>query len=254
MAKSKHYYIRKTHRYLGVILGVQFLFWTLGGLYFSWSSIDEIHGDLQRKQTPKPDGSIQMVSPDSVLRHLPQRVDYINSLQLVNILQQPHYSITYFSQGKLSKLLADARTGMERQPVSKDEAVKIATESFKGTPTLKSVEYITTTNGHHEYREKPLPAWAITFDHPTNTTVYVSSEVGRVEAFRNNKWRLFDLLWMMHTMDYKERDNFNNWLLRAFALFGLLTILSGFVLYWVSRKRRRKRMPTLQTSTNHQTI
>jgi hypothetical protein len=72
--------------------------------------------------------------------------------------------------------------------------------------------------------------------------LYVSSEFGRVESFRNNKWRLFDLLWMMHTMDYKQRDNFNNWLLRAFSIFGLLTIFSGFALFWVSSKTiRRKR-------------
>ena len=36
---------RKWHRYLGLILGIQFFFWTLGGLYFSWTNIDEIRGD-----------------------------------------------------------------------------------------------------------------------------------------------------------------------------------------------------------------
>jgi hypothetical protein len=45
-------YIRKAHRYLGVSLGIQFLFWTLGGLYFSWTNIDEIRGEnLRRKET-----------------------------------------------------------------------------------------------------------------------------------------------------------------------------------------------------------
>ncbi len=37
--------IRKNHRYLGLFLGVQFLLWTISGLYFSWTDIDEIHGD-----------------------------------------------------------------------------------------------------------------------------------------------------------------------------------------------------------------
>jgi succinate dehydrogenase/fumarate reductase cytochrome b subunit len=41
--------IRRLHRYLGVLLGIQFLFWTIGGLYFSWSNMDEIHGDFQKK-------------------------------------------------------------------------------------------------------------------------------------------------------------------------------------------------------------
>jgi hypothetical protein len=48
---------------------------------------------------------------------------------------------------------------------------------------------------------------------------------------------------MGHTMDYKSRDNINNWLLRIFSGFGLITVLSGFVLFFVSGKiinRKRK--------------
>ena len=37
--------IRKIHRYLGLIIGIQFLIWTISGLYFSWTNLDEIHGD-----------------------------------------------------------------------------------------------------------------------------------------------------------------------------------------------------------------
>ncbi len=37
--------IRKAHRYLGLFLGIQFLFWTISGLYFSWTDLNEIHGD-----------------------------------------------------------------------------------------------------------------------------------------------------------------------------------------------------------------
>ena len=33
--------IRKTHRYLGLFLGIQFLMWTISGLYFSWTDIDD---------------------------------------------------------------------------------------------------------------------------------------------------------------------------------------------------------------------
>lgn len=243
MAKSKHYYIRRTHRYLGLVLGVQFLFWTISGLYFSWTNIDEIHGDFQHKHVPKLPGSIRLISPDSVLQRVSAKVDSLNSIQLISILHKPYYSITYYSGGKLTKLLADAETAVIREAVAKDEAVRIAASNFNGEPTLKSVEYVTSTNGHHEYREKPLPAWAVTFEHTSNTTIYVSSEFGRVESFRNNKWRLFDFLWMTHTMDYKERDNINNWLLRLFSVFGLLTILSGFILFWTSRRKKRKKKP-----------
>lgn len=240
MAKSKHYYIRRAHRYMGVILGIQFLFWTISGLYFSWSDLDEIHGDFQHRSAPRLRGNLHLVSPDQVLRQLP-KVDSLNTVQVMNILEQPFYSITYFADGKLHNVLAHASTGTIRKGITKEEALQIAAANWKGDPMVEKVEYLRTTHGHHEYREKPLPAWAVTFYHPTHTTVYISAEFGKVEAFRNNKWRLFDFLWMMHTMDYQQRDNINNWLLRLFSLFGLLTIISGFVLYAISSKFFRKR-------------
>lgn len=244
MAKSKHYYIRKSHRWLGVILGVQFLVWTISGLYFSWTNIDEIHGDFQHKPPPHLSGKFHLLSPGDVFQKSGYTPDSLRSIQLLSILGKPYYNLQFFVGKELKKLLADATTGDVRPAVSKEEAVRIAAESFHGEPTLKSVEYITTTHGHHEYRSKPLPAWAVTFEHPSNTTVYVSAEGGKVESFRNNKWRVFDFLWMGHTMDYKGRDNINNWLLRIFSAFGLVTIISGFALFWVSsRKGKRKRRP-----------
>ena len=53
MNATWNYRIRKTHRFMGVILGVQFLFWTLGGLYFSWSNMDDVHGDPMKKPTDR---------------------------------------------------------------------------------------------------------------------------------------------------------------------------------------------------------
>lgn len=71
------------------------------------------------------------------------------------------------------------------------------------------------------------------FDH---LTAYVDARNGNFERVRHSRWRWFDFLWMFHTMDYAGRDNSNNWLLRAFSVFGLFTVLSGFTLYAVSSK------------------
>lgn len=180
-----------------------------------------------------------LFSPDSIFNKSGQQADSIYDIRLINILQKPFYSISYFSVGKFRNLLASAETGIIRNSISKDEAVKIAAESFNAKPKLKAVEYITSTNGHHEYREKPLPAWAVTFDHPSKTTIYISAEIGRVESFRNNKWRVFDFLWMLHIMDYKGRDNLNNILLRIFSIVGLITVFSGFALFIVSSRLRK---------------
>jgi hypothetical protein len=99
--------------------------------------------------------------------------------------------------------------------------------------------YLEQTDGHHEYREKPLPAWAVSFKNP-DCTVYVSAELGTFQSIRHDQWRAFDFLWMFHTMDYAGRDNFNNWLLKILSVFGLLTVMSGFVLYTISSRTLKK--------------
>lgn len=54
MHKRKwHQLIRKSHRYLGLFLGIQFFLWTLGGLYFSWTNIEQIRGEDIKKLMPR---------------------------------------------------------------------------------------------------------------------------------------------------------------------------------------------------------
>lgn len=244
MRKSKQYYVRKTHRYLGLFIGIQFLLWTIGGLYFSWSDIDEIHGDLQHKKPPLLRADKSFIAPTEVFQLNQLIADSIQGIQLTTILNEPFYSIRFFSAGKPEFILADAITGIKRRSFTKDEAIQIAAESFNGTPEVENVEYITSVNSHHEYRERALPAWKVTFKHNSKTNIYVSAEGGKVETLRNSKWRTFDLLWMFHTMDYKGRDNINNWILRIFSILGLITIISGYLLYWMSSKTiRRLRKP-----------
>ena len=253
MAKSTHYYIRRSHRYLGLLLGIQFMLWTIGGLYFSWSDMDEIHGDHQKKQPPLLSASVQLVSPSSVLDSIKKfhQVDSLVSIQLIDILGEPvyqirclsaiHNDVTNHHQMKAMNHLANAKTGALRNALSEAEAIRVAKRFFVDAPEVKRVEYLTQIGSHHEYRENPLPAYAVSFNHPTSTTVYVAAELGTVQKFRNDKWRVFDFLWMLHTMDYKGRDNLGNVLLRAFSIFGLITIFSGFALYFVSSKRLRKK-------------
>ena len=242
MTAKTNYLIRRTHRYLGVLLGIQFFLWTIGGLYFSWSNMDEVHGDPQKKPTPQYRADLAFVSPSIVLKNLKTKleVDSILNINLIDILGKPTYRCEFLHKGKHKMYqLADATTGDLRAPLSIEEATALAKQQFNGDPTVVSVEAIKEVNGHHEYRENPLPAVAVTFAKPTETTVYVSTEMGVVTKYRNTKWRIFDFLWMLHTMDYESRDEIGNWLLRAFSIFGLLTICSGFILFFISSKTKK---------------
>ncbi|WP_109300364.1 PepSY domain-containing protein [Aquimarina sp. AU474] len=237
MKKSKIVRLtRKWHRYLGVVLGIQFLLWTIGGLYFSWTNIDEIRGDNLKKESPRIPNRLSYVSPKTFLDEQIHQNDSVISLELTTILEHPIYRVQYKSSGKKKVVLIDALSGKRRKSLTRDEATKVAQQKLNTKAKITQVEHITDTGGHHEYRKRPLPAYAITFDKPVNTTVYVSQDYGNVQTFRNNQWRVFDFLWMLHTMDYQERDNFNNLLLRAFSFFGIFTILSGFTLYLLTSK------------------
>ena len=58
--------IRKTHRYLGLFIGIQFLLWTISGLYFSWTDIDDIHGDQFRNLQYQPKAFQSLISPSQL--------------------------------------------------------------------------------------------------------------------------------------------------------------------------------------------
>lgn len=194
--------------------------------------------------------SSALASPDKSIQELKASttVDSIHSIQLISVVGKPLYQILYFSghtgdvHHHVHYKLADATTGQLRGPLTKDEAVAIAKDYVVSSANLKEVTLVENTDGYHEYRERPLPAYAIAFENP-DCTVYISSERGTFQTIRHDQWRAFDFLWMFHTMDYESRDDINNWLLRIFSIFGLLTVLSGFVLYFISSR-------TLKTLTN----
>jgi len=237
--KSPKYYVRKTHRYMGLFIGIQFLLWTLGGLYFSWTNINHIHGDhLVNFPNTKISITDSLLTPNEAVskaRLNPKKVSRIN---LANVLGKTVYRIYTDS----SLVMVNAKTGVLRPSLSKNEAVYFAKQIFKPNNDVAKVEYVSQKNikDHYQYRGNPLPAWAVTFKHPSKSVIYISANLGRFEKIRNGQWRLFDWLWMLHIMDYNTRDNLNNWILRGFSILGLLTILSGFTLFYQSSRTIRK--------------
>ena len=247
MKKNSNYLIRKSHRYLGIFLGIQFIFWSVGGLYFSWNNIDKVHGDHLHKHPPLLTGELNLISPEIALAQLKQKnkIDSIISLEVVNVLNKPTYRITYVTidkakGSKVTVALADGQSGNLRGELSREEAVAIAESLYIPNDKVDRVEYITEVDKHSEYREKPLPAWAIFFDHPDAPAIYIGATTGTFEAVRHDTWRTFDFLWMLHTMDFEGRDHFGNKLLQAFSVLGLITVLSGFVLFYISSPTVRK--------------
>lgn len=242
--KGRSYYIRKAHRYLGVFIGIQFILWTLGGLYFSWTVLEEIHGDHLRHEMAMPDPSLLRLAPQEVIgaNQTDGEMPDLTKFKIVSVMGEPHYSIVYGKGVSARSIMVHTVSGKVRGPITEEESRSIAAGNMHERSDIESAEYVTDEmmSGHHEYREKPLPAWAITFKHPESVTVYVGANDGQVHAVRTNAWRAFDFLWMLHTMDFSGRDNINNYVLRGFSILGIVTVLSGFLLFFVSSKTIRR--------------
>ena len=220
--------IRKAHRYLGIFIGIQFIMWTLSGLYFSWTDLDEIHGDHFKKEHPKQASFGNLESPSQLDPELE-----ITSIDLQEISGEPYYFLN-------GETLMHARTGEKLAEISEEDALSIASRYVKEEYEVSGVERITKTDKHHEYRENLLPAYVISYDTDENLKAYIGATNGSFRTVRHRDWRWFDFLWMTHTMDYEGRDDFNNALLRGFSLLGLITVLSGFLLWYISSPTVRK--------------
>lgn len=219
--------IRKAHRYLGLFLGVQFLFWTISGLYFSWTDLDEIHGDHFKKEKEQISFTNLININDLEFKNP------IKTFELREIADLPYYFIN-------DSILFNAYNGNLKDSISIEEAIKISNKNILDKYKISSVDKIYEVGNHHEYRGKPLPAFVISYEGAEKLKSYVSIIDGKFQTVRHRDWRWFDFLWMTHTMDYETRDDFNNKLIRTFSLLGLITVMSGFLLWFISSKTIRR--------------
>ncbi len=250
MDSKTRFRIRRFHRFLAVFVGLQFIFWTASGLFFAWSDMDEVHGDYEKAPVALFSSTQKIVFPAAAIDSLKTTagLDSLLEIRLVAVLGRPVWQIHFFEkrekeQGRGAKktALADGETGFVRPFLAEKEASEIARSAYAGSGKITKIERIETADGWHEYREQPLPAWAVAFDDPRRTTVFVAERLGTAQKFRNRPWRVFDFLWMLHTMDFRGRDDISNPVLRVFSILGLTVVLSGFGLFFASRRRRKQR-------------
>lgn len=241
---------RKLHRYLGLVIGIQLLIWTVSGAFFSFNSIRSVRGE-DRVRQPDPIDLAQSSLIHSWLT--PEMRDAlgerpVSSVQIRSMAGRPVMELECRSGSQVAPLLVDVSSGHILSPIKEETARQIALNDYDGSPAIESVTFIETTTQHSEYRGKELPAWRVQLADDRKTAIYVSANRGLVTARRNQQWRWFDWFWMLHTMDYQGRDNFNTMLLKTVSCFGIATVASGFLLWAQTsrlfRRRKRTRPPT----------
>ena len=228
------------HRWLALIISLQLLAWSVGGFTFSILDIDNVHGDWERKFDPPPPidwSAVRLTPAEAVERLAETRVagEVVARVGLRTVFGRPAFEL--LNAELLPIAVVDAASGEVTRRISPAQAAKAALDDFVPTAALSSVQLI-ENDPPLEFRGKPLPAYQVRLDQPKNPYIYVSAVTGDIVTRRNRPWRIFDFFWMLHIMDYSERDDFNHWLLTTASVLAVLTSASGLVL-WSFRLPRR---------------
>lgn len=217
------------HRWLGLALGVQVALWMASGFIMSWYDIELVRGETNAMKGFPPELEPRSyANPGGVIAQAPGAT----SVRLKNFLNGPVYEVA----GDAETAMFDAMSGAKITPIPEDAARKIAHRDFSGEGKIVTMELL--REAPQEYR-RAVPVWRAGFDDRLHTRVYVSPQTGEVAARRNDVWRLYDFFWMLHIMDYEEREDFNNPLVRIAAFTGLLFALTGIYLVIVDLMRGR---------------
>lgn len=214
--------VRKYHKWLMAFIGIQFVFWSISGLYMVSMNIHYIHGETLVTPSVAKVKLSQVSWPiTALLKQFPQA----SELSVESVMSQLVYQ---FKQDE-RWWRVDATTGQVLPGISEADATNIAQQHYRFEHAIQSVALL-TDDAPSELSSRHLPAWRVEFEHFASPTLYISESTGQVVTKRHSYWRIFDWLWRFHIMDYDDGENVANWLLSVLAITGLLSALAGAVL------------------------
>lgn len=230
---------RRIHKWVGLILGLQFLLWALSGAVMALLDKDAVggHGAHTAHVHPLPTETV-FVDPAKLAPYGP-----ISGITLRDLMGRPVYEL----QTDKGLALVDATDG---QRVTVDDKTALAVATMMHDAPVRDVMRLEKHN--LEARDHTGPMWRVNFADAENSSAYVSAETGRFLVKRGDTWRTWDFFWMLHNMDYVSRSSFNHPLIIVVALSTLWLSGTGFYLLFKSFSRadfrwlrRRKRKPAV---------
>ena len=209
--------VRKTHRYLSILISIQLLLWTISGIYFAFNQIELVRGEQYRLP--------QVFSVD--LKKVNVVLDSVKSIQVARRIGEEILIVRKEAGTEYLNLEGDAL-----EKLSGEQATNIVS-SVTSLTTLSAKE-INEPEPGSEYRGRNLPLYKVATKDQENKqiNVYVDAISGQVVAIRSEQWRLWDLMWGLHIMDWETRDEINNWLLKLFSVLALISSLTGVLIFF----------------------
>ena len=212
------------HKWLALIVGAQVLIWIASGLFFALYPIERVRSEHRLAEHAQAALNIAVLPSPADIRALVPATP--TNLSYERDARGRAVAVASFAQGR--PVLVDLDALRVLSPLTAEAASESARAAIAHAPPVREARLI--THGNPEYRGV-LPAWRVALDDPEGLVVFVAADTGRVTARRSDLWRVYDALWALHIMDWRDHENFNTGLMIAASLVSLIVALAGFILF-----------------------
>jgi hypothetical protein len=222
--------LRRWHMWLGWLVGLPILLWTVSGLVMVARPIEEVRGTALLRPEAPLELSGPPVAPPTAIRP-------ITSMTLEQRAAGPRWML-HFADG--TTRMADPRSGRLLPPLGAAEAAREVTTRYTGTARLANVTRVSRDSPPLELRQA-IDAWQVALDDGTH--FYVDADSGRVVARRTRWWRFYDFMWGLHILDLEGREDTSHPWLITLAVLSLVMVVLALVLLPLATRWRLKPPP-----------
>jgi hypothetical protein len=235
----------KIHRWLALLLVVPFLFWFVSGLFFALAPIERVRSEHVVAK-PAPATIAMETAASGLARIAASGAAPGEKIEVRTMIGRP---IALVSPAQGRPFLYDLATGRRLSPIPAWLATAIAEQDHQGS--RRAIGVVQVTRNSTEYRGA-LPAWRVQFDDGANRSIYVAADTGAVTARRSTLWRVFDFLWSLHILDFRNHSDFNTPLLAGTTAAAIGIIITGIIMFpsrlgytaWRRRRKARRETPS----------
>ena len=214
--------IRLFHKYLSLVISIQLLLWTISGIYFAFNKIELVRGEQYLIEQKVSKLNLKEVESSFSGKN----VNFVRRLDewIIKVETDSGFSYTDLQGQNLDEL-------------NSEEVREVVRLSTNLTPLM--AQRIDKPEIRAEFRGRNLPIFKVATSTTDNINVYVDAFTGEVTAIRSDSWRIWDFLWGAHIIDYSERENINNFLIKILSILALISSLSGIVLFFKTFKFKK---------------
>jgi uncharacterized iron-regulated membrane protein len=220
-------WLRKYHIWLGWVIGLPMLAWTVSGLIMVIRPIEHVRGEHLLGEAPVLQSEAVPVPPQIGPRP-------VASLLLEQRADGAKWVIRY-ADG--DSRLADAATGRLLPRLDAAGAAKAVSARYAGDASIKTVDFVSREDPPIDLRRK-VDSWRVSMS--DGTRFYVNAATGEIIARRTAFWRIYDFMWGLHIMDLKTREDTSNPLVIGFGIVTLVTTILAIILLPLTLRRKKK--------------